>query len=472
MVHREFFAMALLVRTAVFVLALLRFGLLPALLGPINPSVAAEPPAEGSAPVVQLDIEGAIGPATRDYLLRSLDEAEGRKARLVILRMDTPGGLDMSMRDIIKKILASTVPVAAFVAPGGARAASAGTYILYASHIAAMAPGTNLGAATPVRIGGPEPGGEPDPKGKKPPESDGAMARKMTNDAVAYIRGLAALRGRNADWAEKAVREAASLPAHEALAIRVIDAVAADVPDLLRQLEGRRVRIAGREARLALTGVPLERIEPDWRSRLLSVITDPNVAYLLMLVGIWGLILEFSHPGAVVPGTVGTISLLLALYAFQVLPVNFAGLGLILLGIALMVVEAFTPSFGILGLGGGAAFVIGSLILMDTGAAPELGVNPSLIATLAVASLLFFGLILGFVVKARHRRVVTGREELVGAEGVALEDFAAAGRIRVHGEIWNARSSSPVRRGQPVRIRRMDGLTLDVEPPEPRGGAP
>lgn len=425
----------------------------------------------GPGPVFVFDIEGPIGPATGDFAVRTLERAEERDARLVVMRLDTPGGLDLSMREIIKKILASKVPVAAFVAPGGARAASAGTYLLYASHIAAMAPGTNLGAATPVALG--VPGlAESEPKdgkesGKAPDPAD-AMARKMVNDAVAYLRGLAKLRGRNADWAEKAVREGASLPADEALAQKVIDLVAADLPDLLRKLEGRRVRVGERDLTLTLTGAPLEIAEPDWRSRLLAVIANPNVAYILMLVGVYGLFLEFSHPGAVAPGTVGTICLLLALYAFQVLPVNYAGLGLMLLGIALMVAEAFSPSFGALGIGGGLAFVIGSVMLMDTSAAPGFGIDPALIAAFTLASLLFLCVVLGFALRARHRPVVTGREEMLDAAGVALEDFGEAGKIRIRGEIWDARCETPVSKGERVRVRKLEGLTLWVEPESKR----
>lgn len=443
-----------------------------AVLFPAMP-LRAERPVDGAEnpvdAVMQFDIEGPIGPATSDFAGRLLDEAEQRHARLVVIRMDTPGGLDTAMREIIKKILASSVPVATFVAPSGARAASAGTYILYASHVAAMAPGTNVGAATPIALGEPTPG-EPESKDREsPPKSGDALSHKRVNDAVAYLRGLAKLRGRNADWAEKAVREAASLPADEALTMKVIDLIAADVPDLLRKLDGRRIEVLGREVRLDLAGVPVATAEPDWRSRLLAVITNPNVAYILLLVGFYGLILEFSHPGTVAPGTVGIISLVLALYAFQVLPVNFAGLGLLLLGLALMVAEAFVPSFGALGIGGAVAFVIGSVMLMDT--VPGFGIDPRVIAAFALTSLLCFGFLLGFVVRARGRPVVTGREELVGSVGIVLEDFSGEGKIRLHGEIWNARTQTPIHRGERVIVKGIDGLTLWVEPPT-TGDAP
>jgi membrane-bound serine protease (ClpP class) len=426
----------------------------------------AMPVAEAPAgPILQFSIDGAIGPATAEFAAHALDEAERRDARLVLIRLDTPGGLDAAMREIIKRILASPVPVAAYVAPSGARAASAGTYILYASHIAAMAPGTNLGAATPVNIGGGPSPAEPEtsPKDKQRlPESGDAMAHKRVNDAVAYIRGLAKLRGRNADWAEKAVREAASLPADEALAAQAIDLVVADVPELLRKLEGRRVAVLGQDVTLRLAGVPVETTEPDWRSRLFEAITDPNVAYILLLVGYYGLVLEFSHPGMVAPGTVGIICLLLALYAFQVLPVNFAGLGLIFLGLVLMVAEAFVPSFGALGIGGVVAFAIGSVMLMDT--APGFGIDPWIIGAFALTNLLLLALLLGWVLRSRERPVITGREDLPGTIGKALDDFSGAGKIRIRGEIWNARSTTPVRRGEPVTVQRIDGLTLWVEP--------
>ncbi|MEN8259406.1 MAG: nodulation protein NfeD [Pseudomonadota bacterium] len=424
-----------------------------------------------SSLAVQIDIDGAIGPATTDYVVRAIDKAVERNADLIILRMDTPGGLDSAMRDIIKKILASPVPVVSYVSPGGARAASAGTYILYASHVAAMAPGTNLGAATPVQIGAPRGfGEEKEPeKGKEKADSDrekrkvsdDPMTHKIVNDAVAYIRGLAKMRGRNQEWAEKAVREAASLPAEEAKGLNVIDLVAVDTAELLRQLNGRKVNVLGREITLETTGMILQRIEPDWRNELLAVITNPNVAYILLLIGIYGLIFEFSSPGAVVPGTVGAICLLLALFAFQVLPINYAGLALILLGIALMVAEAFVPSVGVLGIGGVAAFVIGSIILMDTDI-EGYGVNPALIGAFALSGALFFILALGMLIRSRRKRVVSGREGLIGGMGTALNDFEGFGTIRIHSESWTARSDAPLKKGDRVRVTGMDGLVLSV----------
>lgn len=428
--------------------------------------------AQGNA--VLLDIEGGIGPVTADFIERGLASAESEGADLVILRMDTPGGLDTSMRSIIKAILNSPVPVASYVAPRGARAASAGTYILYASHIAAMAPGTNLGAATPVNLiddggGMPKPPGQPDQgdaqEGGGTPGSGDAKQRKAVNDAVAYIRSLAQLRGRNADWAEQAVREAASLAAEEALERDVIDLVATDLSSLLAQLDGYAVEVQGRTQELATEGMQVETIEPDWRTRLLAVIADPNIAYILILLGFYGLLLEFYNPGFIVPGVVGAISLILALFALQVLPVNYAGLGLIILGIIFMSAEAFVPSFGALGIGGLIAFVIGSIMLIDTDA-PGYGISPALIATVSVTSAAFFIFVLGMVVKARERPVVSGQEQMIGAQGTASEDFSDRGWVHVHGENWRARSDRPVRRGQRVRVTGMDELLLEVEPLE------
>ncbi len=394
----------------------------------------------GAAGVHVVALEGAIGPASADFARRGIERAAKAGAELVVLRIDTPGGLDTSMREIIKAILASPVPVAAFVAPSGARAASAGTFILYAAHVAAMAPGTNLGAASPVSLIPSE--------GKAEKKGGDTMTRKVTNDAVAYIRGLAELRKRNADWAEKAVREGASLPAAQALKMKVIDHVAADVPALLAALGKKDAQVTA--------------VEPDWRTRALAVVTNPSVAYLLILVGIYALIFEFMNPGLILPGVVGAISLLLALYALHLLPVNYAGLALIVLGIAFMAAEAFLPAFGALGIGGIIAFVIGSVMLIEDTALPGFEIPYALIGGVAAGSALLLLFVGGMLVKSRRRAVVSGREHLLGARAEALEDFTGEGWAHVQGERWKVRTPGVVRRGQKLRITGMHGLVLDA----------
>ncbi|MBU1263639.1 MAG: nodulation protein NfeD [Gammaproteobacteria bacterium] len=425
--------------------------------------------APASAAMVRvLTVQGAISPGSADYLLRGIDKAIEEQAHLIVIEMDTPGGLDTAMRDIIKAILASKVPVATYVTPQGARAASAGTYILYASHIAAMAPATNLGAATPVELapaGGDKPASPDQPDAVKPadaPPGDPKM-RKAVQDAAAYIRGLAELRGRNAEWAERAVREAVSLSAPEALELKVIDLVATDLDDLLRQVNGRVIKMNGDTLTLDTTNAVIERVQPDWRSRLLAVIGDPGIAYILMLLGIYGLIYEFSNPGMLFPGVVGGICLLLAMFALQVMPINYVGLALIMLGIVMMVSEAFIPSFGALGVGGIIAFVIGSVMLIDTDV-PGYGIPWALIVPLAVTSGLFSFFVVGMAVKARARPVVTGAEQMIGATGEILEDMEHEGWAHVHGEQWRVRSNLPLKRGDRVRVRARHDLTLDVEP--------
>ncbi|MBE0549166.1 MAG: nodulation protein NfeD [Rubrivivax sp.] len=444
--------------------------------------------AAGAVPVMVLEVRDAIGPASADYMIRGMAKAAEVQAPLLVIKLDTPGGLDTSMREIIRAILASPVPVAVYVSPEGARAASAGTYILYAAHIAAMAPATTLGAATPVAIGLPGAERKPaaDDKGSKPgdgkadaPKGDAgqadpkpaspamapidAMTAKQVHDAAAFIRGLAQQRGRNAEWAERAVREAVSLTASEALREKVIDVVAEDVADLLAQVDGRTVRMHGADVKLATRGLPYTVVPPDWRQRLLSVIANPSFALILMMIGIYGLMFEFSSPGFGVPGTVGAICLLLALFALQLLPVNYAGLGLILLGMALLAAEVLSPSFGVLGVGGVVAFVAGGLLLFDRDI-PGFGVPLALIFGLAATSAAVVLLGGGMALRARRRPVVSGREEMVGAQGVVLTADSTGAWAQVHGERWNVSSPEALAPGQRVRVVGMQGLTLDVRP--------
>jgi membrane-bound serine protease (ClpP class) len=440
------------------------------------------PRAGAQCHVALITIDDAIGPATSGYFEKAHRRAVETGASLAVLQLDTPGGLDSAMRDIIKVIVNSPVPVACFVAPGGARAASAGTYILYACHVAAMAPATNLGAATPIPVGGSAPlPGMPDrkPEGKdgkdgkdetdgkgepapgKPPQDAGQA--KAVNDAVAYIRSLAEKRGRNADWAERAVREGVSLSAERALEQKVIDFIADDVPALLKQIEGRQVTTTAGTITLATAGLEVRAIEPDWRMKFLAIITNPTVAYVMLLIGIYGLLLEGYHPGAILPGVVGAICLLLALFAFQILPVNYVGLALILLGVVLMIAEALAPSFGALGIGGLVAFVFGSIMLMDI-EVPGYGVNRGIIFGIAAGGASVMGLTLYLLWRSRRSPVVTGEQTLVGHTAEVDEPIEHEGWAWVAGERWKVRTSRPLRPGDRPRIRAMDGLTLIVEP--------
>ncbi|MHA6645548.1 NfeD family protein [Mesorhizobium sp. A623] len=423
--------------------------------------------AQNSRVAVVLTLDGVVGPATADYIVRGIQRAAERKATLVVLRMDTPGGLDTSMRDIIREILASPVPVASFVTPSGARAASAGTYILYASHVAAMVPGTNLGAATPIAIGGSGGlpfGSEQDKDGgkagkDKPAAPANASEAKAINDAVAYIRGLAEIRDRNADWAEQAVREASSLTATDAARENVIDFTATSIDDLLAKANGMSVRVGHAETVLDTQGLAIEEVAPDWRTRFLSVITHPNVALIFMMIGIYGLIFEFMNPGALVPGTIGGISLVMGLYALAVLPVTYAGVGLVFLGAALLVAEAITPSFGVLGVGGTAAFVLGAAILFDTDV-PGFQISWQMLGAVGIASLLMSLLVAWLAFTSRRGKVVTGKEQMIGAAAEVLSWNGNAGYVLAHGERWKAVADMPLTVGQTVRIEDIDGLTL------------
>lgn len=434
---------------------------------------------EDSNTAILLRLDGAVTPASADYISRGLQTAAEQNASLLILQMDTPGGLDTSMRDIIREILAAPVPVASFVAPAGARAASAGTYIMYASHLAVMAPGTNLGAATPVAIGGGMPFGDEgeNPPGQQddgsetsdPPETQAprnASEAKAINDAVAYIRGLAELRGRNADWAERAVRQAASLSSSAALEENVIDFIARDVEQLLSEADGRQVLVGNDSVVLNTQRLSVKELEPDWRTKLLSVITDPNVALILMMIGIYGLLFEFLNPGALLPGTLGAISLLTGLYALALLPVSYAGGALMLLGIGLIVAEAFAPSFGILGIGGTIALVLGGTILLDTDI-PGLELSWQAVAAVGVMSLGLTFVIMRLAWASHQRTIVTGEEGLIGAQGAVIDWNGERGFVQVQGERWQAVSSGPLTAGDPIRVIAVKGLVLKVAPMKP-----
>ena len=475
-------------------------------------AVAKEETQDNSPRAAILEIKGAIGPATAQYLNRGFKIAHEKKVDLIILEMNTPGGLVTSTREIVTEILTAKVPVAVYVSPAGAHAASAGTYILYAGHVAAMTPGTNVGAATPIQMGGPgspgknsekkkdltekllekltegekrdkektqKPAGKqasdknqkkgksPDKKADLPNKNlvpDNPIKSKMVNDLVAYIKSLAQLRGRNVEWAEKAVREAASLPSKEALEIKVIDLTARDMGELLEKIDGHVVELGKIKVTIKTKGMVTERIKPDWQMKFLSVITNPNVAFILMLIGIYGIVFEFWHPGLVGPGVIGGICLLLGLYAMNILPLNYTGAGLVLLGLAFMTAEAFLPSFGILGIGGLIGFVFGATLLFDA-ESPEFRLSWLVIISTSVFCGLLFIIVLGFAWRSMRKPVTSGTGTMIGNPAKILEWAKGEGLIWADGERWKAIGDAKFKKGQYVEIKKVDGLNIVVGEP-------
>jgi len=425
----------------------------------------------GQGRVYSLTIDGAISPASADYFVRGLDEAVSNGADVLILNLNTPGGLDKSMRVMIQAILDSSIPVVVYVFPKGSRAASAGTYLLYASHIAAMAPATNLGSATPVLIGmikpppldedKPSTGDETERQDTGDEVPDNVLQHKMVNDAEAYIKSLAQLRGRNEEWAMQAVRKAANLSATDALADNVIDIIAYDQADLIKSLHLREIAVGQTTVKLTLVEPEIIEVNADWRTELLIIITEPSMAYLLLLAGLYGLMFEFLNPGGLLAGTVGAICLLLGLYALNMLPINLTGLALLILGIILMISEAIAPSFGVLGIGGVSAFGIGSFMLMDS-KLPGYQIAPALIIATSLMSGFITIFVLSMILKARRKPLVSGLDELLNHHAIAVEDFDGKGHVLIRGEVWQAESKDQIRKSQKVIVKAVEGLRLKV----------
>ncbi|OGT43425.1 MAG: hypothetical protein A3F42_03200 [Gammaproteobacteria bacterium RIFCSPHIGHO2_12_FULL_37_34] len=415
---------------------------------------AAEKTEKPAEKAIVLEINNAIGPATQDYIQRGIAYAEKEHAAVIIIQLNTPGGLETAMRHINETIITSSIPVIAYVYPAGARAASAGTFIMYASHLAAMASGTNIGAASPVSIL---------PKNSPATRAISTEEKKATNDASAYMRSLAQLRGRNADWAELAVRQAASLSANEAKRLKVIDEIADDYPTLLKKMDGHNILVQGIPEKISTKNLELKIIAPDWRYQFLTFLTNPNIVYLLILIALYGLMFELSHPGLILPGVAGVIALLLVLYAFQLAPINYTGLTLVVVGILFIIFEIFITSHGILGIGGVIAFIIGSIMLFDVND-PNYHVALSLILIMSIATALFCLIILTMVFQSHKKTIVTGQEGLIGSEGVVLSMMNEQVVVRVLGEIWEARANVMLIPGQKIKVTKVHGLMLLVEP--------
>jgi len=418
------------------------------------PGVAL-PAAPAGKGVLVATIAAPIGPVTADYLAAVIERAVEEDAELLVVELDTPGGLDSAMRQMVQAILKSRVPVAVYVSPQGARAASAGVLITLAADVAAMSPGTNIGAAHPVSVGG--------------GAMDNTMSRKVENDAAAYARSLAAGRGRNVDWAESAVRQSASLSEIDALDRKVVDLVASSLPDLLARIDGRKIRKGDVTVTLRTKGAPVTRVPMGLRLRVLSALADPNIAYILMMIGVYGIYFELASPGAVFPGVVGGISLLLGFYALQTLSANYAGFLLILLAVVLFILEIKIASYGALTMGGIVSLVLGSMMLFRSGGDPFLRVSWTVIAVMAALSAVFFTAVVSLAVRAQKRKPSTGSEGMGGEIGEAVTDIDPRGKVRVVGELWDARCDQPVRKGEMVIVKGLDGMTLIVEKQEGPG---